>query len=449
MKRLFSLFIILVCATTTFAQFTLEGQYRPRTELRNGFKSPILSTQDPAIFTEQRTRIIAGFKSEKLGFKFSIQDVRIWGETGQINKSDQLLSAHEAYGDYYASGKSTFRVGRQEVIYDGHRLFGNLDWAMQGRSLDALRYMYNDGKSTQFDLMAAWNQRGYGDGVPEPAKLSGTNYQIMSGGGANNRIFNLSLPKAQLMGYYKKTFKSGDVALMILNDTYNSNDSTDEMHSNFTIGITPNFSAGKVKFGGQFYYTGGANGKTYSGGQYQKIDLGGFMANAYVQLPKVKGSPLVGFDYLSGDDESTAKVEGWSPKYGTNHKFYGFMDYFYVGNGHGGVDAKSAGLLDIYLKTNFKISEKTSLTGDLHYFASTAERTNKTSGNAYKGTLGTELDLVVSHTLTKGLALNAGYSQMFGITDTMKHLKFGNPTQKIDGMQSWAWIMLTFSPKFL
>ncbi|MFA5327811.1 MAG: alginate export family protein [Prolixibacteraceae bacterium] len=449
MKRILTLLAILLCSGKTFAQFTLAGQYRPRTELRDGFKSPILTSQDPAFFTEQRARIIAGFKSEKLGFKFSVQDVRIWGEIGQINKSDQLLSAHEAYGEYYASGKSTFRIGRQEVIYDDHRFFGNLDWAMQGRSLDALRYLFNDGKGTQFDLMAAWNQAGYGDGAPEPAKLTGNNYLIMSGSGANNRIFNLPLPKAQLMAYYKKTFKSGDIAFMLLNDTYNTNDSTNVTYSNFTLGITPNFSAGKVKFGGQFYYTGGANGKAYSGGQYKKIDLGGFMANAYIQLPKVKGSPLLGFDYLSGDDESTSTVEGWSPKYGTNHKFYGFMDYFYAGNGHGGVDAKSAGLLDIYLKTNFKLGEKTALMGHLHYFASTAGRTNATSGKTYKGTLGTELDLVVSHALTKGLALNAGYSQMFGITDTMKQLKFGDPSKKISGMQNWAWIMLAFSPKFI
>lgn len=449
MKRLFSLLIILVCATTTFAQFTLEGQYRPRTELRNGFKSPILSSQDPAFFTEHRARITAGYKSEKLGFKLSIQDVRIWGETGQINKSDQLLSAHEAYGEYFASGKSTFRVGRQEVIYDGHRLFGSLDWAMQGRSLDAVRYLFNDGKGTQFDLMAVWNQEGYGDGVPEPAKLTGTNYQIMSGGGANNRIFNLLLPKAQLMAYYKKAFKSGDIAIMVLNDMYNSNDSTTETHGNFTFGLTPNFTAGKVKFGGQFYYTGGANGKTYAGGEYENIDLGGFMANAYIQHTGIKGSPLLGADYLSGDDESTAKVEGWSPKYGTNHMFYGFMDYFYVGNGHGGVDAKSAGLLDVYLKTNFKVSEKTTLMGHLHYFASTAGRTNATTGKSYEGTLGTELDLVVSHNLAQGIALNAGYSQLFGITDTMKQLKFGNPSMEISGMQSWAWVMIAFSPKFL
>jgi len=257
------------------------------------------------------------------------------------------------------------------------------------------------------------------------------------------------LPKALLMVYYKKAFKSGDIAIMVLNDMYNSNDSTTETHGNFTLGLTPNFVSGKVKIGGQFYYTGGANGKTYNGGDYKNIDLGGFMANAYIQHTGIKGSPLLGADYLSGDDESTAKVEGWSPKYGTNHMFYGFMDYFYVGNGHGGADAKSAGLLDVYLKTNFKVSGKTTLMGHLHYFASTTGRTNATAGKSYEGTLGTELDLVVSHNLAKGVVLNAGYSQLFGITDTMKQLKFGNPSMEISGMQSWAWVMLAFSPKFL
>lgn len=90
--------ILLTWTSAAFAQFSLDAQYRPRTELRNGFKNLILPGQDPAIFTEHRARIIAGYQKDKLGFKLSIQDVRIWGETGQINKSDQLLSAHEAYG---------------------------------------------------------------------------------------------------------------------------------------------------------------------------------------------------------------------------------------------------------------------------------------------------------------------------------------------------------------
>jgi len=63
--------------------------------------------------------------------------------------------------------------------------------------------------------------------------------------------------------------------------------------------------------------------------------------------------------------------------------------------------------------------------------------------------LGTELDLVISHVLAKGVVLKAGYSQMFGTTATMKQLKFGNPTQKIEGMQNWAWVMMAFTPKFL
>lgn len=449
MKKGFILFLLVACATTSFAQFTLEGQYRPRTELRNGFKTPILSGQDPAIFTEHRARFIAGYKSDKVGFKLSIQDVRIWGETGQINKSDQLLSAHEAYGEYYASAKSTFRVGRQEVIYDGHRLFGSLDWAMQGRSLDAVRYLFNDGNGSQFDLMAAWNQTGYGDGAPEPAKLVGNDYRTTNGGGANPRIFNLALPKAQLMAYYKKTWTSGDIGIMLLSDTYTSTDTTSNTHSDFTIGITPNFAAGKLKFGGQFYYTGGAAGKTYSGSGYENIDLSGFMANVFVQHTGITGKPLLGVDYLSGDDESTSKVEGWSPKYGTNHMYYGFIDYFYVGNGHGGGNEKSAGLLDIYLKTSFKLGEKTNLMGHLHYFASVEERTNTTTEESYKGGLGTELDLVLSRALAPGLTLQAGYSQLFGVTDVMKQLKHGNPAKEISDMQCWAWVMLAFTPKFL
>ena len=73
----------------------------------------------------------------------------------------------------------------------------------------------------------------------------------------------------------------------------------------------------------------------------------------------------------------------YAPKYGTNHKFYGFMDYFYVGNGHGGTDAASAGLIDIYLKTAFKTGEKSSLAAHLHHFLSAEERVNATSGESY------------------------------------------------------------------
>lgn len=438
-------FAMLTGLASANAQFTLEGQYRPRLELRNGFKTPITEGQQPAAFVEHRARLTAGYKQEKLGFKLSIQDVRNWGETGQINKSDQLLSVHEAYGDYYASSKSTFRIGRQEMAYDGHRLIGTLGWAAQARAFDAVKYMYADTNGTQFDVMVSWNQDGFGDGAPEPAKLTGNNYSTTNGANAY-RIFNLPLPKSQQMLYYKKTFGSGDLGVMFLSDVFNNDDSTTHVYGQYTVGLTPDFKLGDIKVGGQFYYTGGSIGLDNN---YEKVALSGYMFNAYVQHTKIIGSPLLGFDYLSGDDESTPEVEGWAPSYGTNHKFYGFMDYFYVGNGHGGGNQRSAGLLDIYLKTKFKLGEKSALLGHLHYFASTAARTSAVDGEEYSGGLGTELDLVYVNNLTKGVQLKIGYSQMFGITDTMKQLKFGDPTQEVEGLQNWGWVMIDFTPKFL
>lgn len=444
-KKLLIGAIALLGATSSFAQFSLEGEYRPRFELRNGFKKPILNGQEPAAFAEHRARLTAGYKTEKYGFKMSIQDVRIWGETGQINKSDQLLSAHEAYGEYYASEKSTFRIGRQEVAYDGHRLIGTLGWAAQARAFDAVRYLYKDDKGNQFDAMASWNQTGFGDGAPEPAKLVGNTYATANGGGTT-RIFNLGLPKAQLMAYYKKSFDKGDIGIMALHDIYNSAGTTDNTYSDFSLGISPNFKSGKLIYGGQFYYTGG---ERYSAGMDKNVDLSGYMVNLYLQHTGIKGAPLLGVDYLSGDDESTTEIEGWAPKYGTNHKFYGFMDYFYVGNGHGGGNEMSAGLIDLYLKTTFKVGEKSKLLAHLHYFAAPEKRTNSTSGKSYDGGLGTELDLVYVRPLTQGVVLKAGYSQMFGTTDTMKQLKFGDASQEIADMQSWGWVMISFTPKFL
>ncbi len=433
---------LLSVSSVSFAQLSLDAQYRPRLEIRNGFKKPALESASPAAFIEQRARLTAGYTSEKVGFKLSVQDVRIWGEVGQINKSDQLFSAHEAYGEYYASENSTFRIGRQEIVYDGARFFGNLDWAMQGCSLDALRYIYKN-EANHFEAFAAWNQPGFGDGAPEPAKLSGTTYSITTGGGSNPRIFNLGLPKAQFTAYYKRSFSAGTIGIMVSNDHYHP--AAGVKFSDVTVGISPDFTFDALKVGGQFFYTGGSAA--------QDVDLSGFMANAYVQHTGIVGSPLLGVDYLTGDDSSTDdKIEGWSPKYGTNHKFYGFMDYFYVGNGHGGGNAASAGLLDVYLKTSFKLGKKTSLLGHLHYFASTAERTGTNTDGAsetYKGALGTELDLVVVHKITPGIVLKGGYSQMFGITDTMKALKGISASEEIAGVQNWGWIMLAFNPKLL
>ena len=54
-------------------------------------------------------------------------------------------------------------------------------------------------------------------------------------------------------------------------------------------------------------------------------------------------------DYNGDASENKA----FTPFYGTNHKFNGFMDYFHVGN-----HANSVGLIDIYTKVKTKLGER-------------------------------------------------------------------------------------------
>jgi hypothetical protein len=82
----------------------------------------------------------------------------------------------------------------------------------------------------------------------------------------------------------------------------------------------------------------------------------------------------------------TDKVYAFTPFYGTNHKFNGFMDYFYVGN-----HINSVGLNDVYLKYNWS-KKKFVINADLHYFASAGKIAEDTENN-----LGTELDLTFSY----------------------------------------------------
>ncbi len=135
----------------------------------------------------------------------------------------------------------------------------------------------------------------------------------------------------------------------------------------------------------------------------------------------------------SGNDNDTIgeKNKAFTPFYGTNHKFNGFMDYFYVGN-HG----NSVGLVDVYVKAKAKLGEKSSLTAFVHNFSAQAE-----IANGVDKQLGTEIDLVYSHKLSKDVSIGAGYSQMIA-SEGLEAVK-GN----YDGNgNNWAWLMLTIKP---
>jgi len=144
----------------------------------------------------------------------------------------------------------------------------------------------------------------------------------------------------------------------------------------------------------------------------------------------------IGTEVISGNKaDTTDKTEAFFPLYGTNHKFNGFMDYFYVGN-----HANSVGLFDIHASAKFDLGKQSSLLVKVLNFSGEQELP---SGEK---SLGTEIDLVFAKKF-KGYGLAIGYSQMFA-ADGMYELK-GITEDLAASSQNWAWVQLTIKPQFL
>ena len=167
---LFSLLAILF-NNASFAQFTLTGQVRTRTEIRNGLGNLVPDGSKAAGFTSQRTRMVFGYKWDRVTFGASLQDVRVWGQdASSISNADgSRLMLHEGWADITLANKAdttikfkwfdlmSLKIGRQELLYDDVRLIGNLDWLQQGRRFDmALLKTVHHG--WQVDIGYAFNQ---------------------------------------------------------------------------------------------------------------------------------------------------------------------------------------------------------------------------------------------------------------------------------------------------
>ena len=415
--------------------FTIGAQIRPRFEYRHGFKKPLAEGLKPAAFVEQRTRLWFDYQNSKFRMHLNVQDIRMWGSTDQVYKSDpSMFNVYEAYGEYFINDKWAFKAGRQALNYDNARFFGNLDWAQQGRSHDALLIKYNN-KDLQFkaDAGISFNQE-----QNEPTYLNYEPYVQ-----ANYKMM-----------YYlwaNKSWEKLNVSVLFNNDGREKSFDTTNVYRQ-TLGLIPTFKSGKWKFGLEAYYQLGET----AGPAEENNKVNAYFL-AFNATYKTKLTPItIGVDLASGNayDADANTENGWNPLYGTNHKFYGFMDYFYVGNPHGQNNG-STGLVDIYGKTNFQLgqSKKHFILAHLHYFMSPVELLDLTSINpdaTVSSGLGTEIDLVYKFVISKGVVANLGYSQMF-ITDSMKQIKgqasiIGGYTET--GTNNWMWAQFNFSSEF-
>lgn len=394
------------------AQFSLEGEFRPRSEyFGNGgnftggsFPAQTATNgEEGFVRTTVRAAIKANYTTESYKLHINFQEVFAFGDREQIAlPGNGNFRVQEAWADINLGEFSTLKVGRQPLSYDDQRILGGLAWAQQARTHDAVVYKYKkDGYN--LDIGAALNTTV--DEIYNTANLF--SYRDMGFVRANKKFDALNVSFLGLVN----TFQNGVVV----------SSSGSDKATLVTAGLHGDYTAGPVKLSTNLFLQ---EGDRIVGPSYQNIS-GAYLASLDAKIKTSdKITILAGIEAISG---ATDDSFGFFPLYGTNHKFNGLIDRFYVGN-----HANANGLVDINIGGKFKLPNGYALTAKFHNFSEESR-----DGDA----LGNELDLVVAKGF-KGFKLVGGYSHFFepsAVADL--------PTTK--DTQNWAWLMLIIKPKFL
>jgi Alginate export len=520
------LFLSISTHTTVKAQFTLTGQLRTRTEIRNGLGNLVPTDSKTAAFTSQRTRLNFGYKWDRILFGATVQDVRVWGQdASSISTNDgNRLMLHEGWAEVTLANKAdttvkfkaldllTVKIGRQELIYDDVRLIGNLDWLQQARRHDMVLlkavhhgwqidagYAFgqnNDAFGTVGTAYVPANVNSYtrtstGVLVPTPAGIIPTTV----GGGVNNNSVKtggalawINPPSTNGASQDYKSFKSLYISKkfnqtkfsgLLFQDDFsayrpdsvgsaatgyvygrrfapaNATDAFDyyQSRSRTTYGLMVNHTLGNASGFGKIAFQGAYYGQTGKDREGNEMDAFHWTAAATYQ--KSKWAFTLGYDVLSGNDgtsatnnykaPSTAKNNRFDPLYGTPHRHWGYMDYFYVGT-----NSPAGGLNNAYFKAKY-VGNTLSVGADYHTF-SLNKITTKGDGTLLpNGELGNEIDFLLNYNMNKFTNLELGYSVMMA-TDNMPFAKGQATTDVVAATYgktgTWLYLMINIRPDF-
>lgn len=441
----------ILCVPSVFAQFSFSGQLRTRTEYRNGQGTLFQEGDKPAFFTSQRTRVSAAYTGYRIKAFATVQDVRVWGQDAStINRTTNAdlngLLIHEAWGEISLLdttqtklGKElALKIGRQELVYDDVRLLGNLDWLQQGRRHDMALLKYGlNGWILHAGL--AYNQNR--------ELKSGTVYNgVPTGYTAGTNGIGTAYKSLQFL-YLGRKFFAGNASFLLIKDDFNQYTTTpasgtvaatrtytDGVWSRVTLGSYVNATFKKLSVKGEAYYQTGTD---KDGRAISAYLLSGVVTYATSR----KTAITIGEDYTSGNEPSNATTgvattgtnRRFDPLYGTPHKHWGYMDYFYVADGFG-----VGGLSDFYIKGRWKPLDRLSVTLDFHQFTSTNSIVGADKSTMDKPSFGQEFDLVGQYAVTKQIGLEGGYC-VLKATNALAAAKNIAAAQKTN---TWGYLMV-------
>lgn len=411
-------YIIMSGFSKAYGQTTMDAEFRPRTEFRQGFRNPLADTLDAGFLTLQRTRLNVDYKGKILNARISFQDARIWGNSdNKINTSKVEL--YEAWFEYLITSGLSLQMGRQPLKYDDQRLLAAPNWSNTSISHDVLvfkyrspfiqahmGFAYNNSKDTLLNVTYGYTPK--------------QNYKTMSYGWLSKQIFTGTT--LSFIGIYEGFEKKNNYKIVFPRITYGGN-----------LVFANDSSVWGATFTG-YMQRGNNPTKTFGSGY---ADLRAYFLAAKISYNITKNLVAnLGEDYYSGSatDINAGKSNTFNRLYGSTHSYNGYMEYFST--------LPSQGLLDYYGGLNTKINPRLSFELIGHLFSFDKDFIyNKVKTNK---NLGSEVDFVVNYTASKEITIQGGYSRYFNTTTTNKYFKVQGITIH---QPQWIYLMLTIKPQ--
>ena len=317
-------------------------------------------------YSEMRSRLGFSFERQKIVSSFILQESKVIGEGDNFSgvttrplspffyevsfKIKDLLSENEIY-----------QFGRFELALGNQRIISKNNWNNVGRTFEGFLYsgnLYKKNRANVFSL-------GLNEQVSEEnddskdSWLNGIYYSA-----AIKQLENSSLEF-----YYLDLKDSIDI------------------NSYATAGSRIDANLNQFNLEGEFAV------QTSSNISSQLLSLNiSYKPKRISFLNKIS----FGYDYISGDDSTTTKLEGFSKYFGARHKFHGFYDYSdhrsFMDNEHKGLNELNIkAVLDLFFDSKLFIS--------IHNFKS----------NTHEKDYGNEIDFVLKKNLSSLLSFESGF----------------------------------------
>jgi len=408
------------------ADVSFSGQFRPRFIIDEDHDS---TTTAAHIFdTRVRLNAKANVNANTEVF-LQFQSVGNWGVAnadtsgtrvstggGGTQASDALndVGFHQAFVTLKDFAGTSFdaKIGRQEVVLDGHRLFGHTGWTTGAETKDAIRLTHSGGNHT-VNLIY----------------IAGANADSVNNSNAENEnmyVLHLNTQGVlggSLSGYFVAT--NDDIG-----DGADSGVPEDDQW--YTIGARQAGKLGSLDYRVEFYHQFGEasnaaerlTGYNYDATTGVDIDreahlFGVRVGHTFKNVPTTP-TLTIWYDRLSGsdDDDITANEYGtFDTLSDTGHKFYGFQDFFLNSSNSG---TQGLGLQDLAMKMKMNPAAGWTFKADWHWFktsvnpegadADTFVANNDIMAGAYDNDLGHELDLTLAHKYDANTKIVTGYS---------------------------------------